>query len=216
MFSHKFLKASFIIIIFAALLSCFALSSSATPRTISPVEPISKENEFLIGTESHSSSYTVYSQEEWNELEQELDESKAGQVAMWIPENPICHSIANKAYSPPSSIQEIATNDGNTPGIIVSNGAMVIFSKGDSCGWACNYGDKLSWSFEKYPMENGTIQGLGVGYIQNGVMQDMEIFRDTLSGKYEISIPEEGVYNIYAICLSSDPISLKEGEISLN
>lgn len=180
------------------------------------IEIISEDNISLVGKEAHGSSPTVYSKEEWNALEHELDEKDLAQSSMRLPENPICHSIADGNYSPPASIQEIITDDDKTPGIIVPNGAMGIFSKGDALGWACDYGDKLSWSFEKYPMENGAIQMLGIGYIQDGVMREMEVFSDTLSGKYEVSIPEKGVYHIYVICLSSDPISLKEGEITLN
>lgn len=47
-------------------------------------------------------------------------------------------------------------------------------------------------------------------------MHEIQLFRNSLDGKYELTVLEDGIYHIFVVCLSSDPISLKEGEIFIN
>ena len=130
-----------------------------------------------------------------------------------IPSNPIFSSVANDQCVPGTTIQEIALSENKTPEMIIPNGAMGIFSKGNSCGWTCKSGDSITWKSEKYPLDNPYNQTLGVGYIKDGVMHEMQIYKDSLNVDYQINIEEDGIYYIYIISASSSPISLKGGEI---
>lgn len=216
-FNQKSLKHLLLIIVICACsVFVYAFEKSQAPaEEITQIELLSPENSAFIGKEVLSSGVTVFSA---TEREQQMDElEKESLVAsVQIPENSCFHAVANESCVPGSPVQEIALLGDKTPAVIIPNGAMGIFSKGDAAGWACDSGDTITWKFEKYPMENKNSQTLGVGYIQDGVMHEMQTFRDSLSGEYELPVLEEGVYYIYVIALSSDPISLKEGEIEVN
>ena len=181
----------------------------------SNVEILTEENRFLIGKEMFNPNITVSSGDEWDEQIGELEDETMHMASVIIPDNPIIHSVANENCVPGSSIQEITSSKNRTPEIIVPNGAMAVFSVGNAEGWTCGSGDTIIWRFEKYPMESGASQTLGVGYVKDGVMHEMQVFRDSLNGEYKLSVHEQGVYHIYVIGLSSDPISIKESKIEI-
>lgn len=174
-------------------------NKSIRAEDITQIERITNDNKHLIGKEGYGNNPSE------SKLETKAEEN--------IPNNSICFSVANKQISPGATIQEIEITQGTTPEIIIPNGAMGIFSQGDSLGWDCKTGDILSWKFEKYPMENLLNQSLGIGYIKDGVMYEMQVYTNSLDGEYRLNISSDGIYYIYFICLSSDPISLKEGDI---
>ena len=174
---------------------------------ISQIELITNNNMHLIGKEIRSSTIQILNKNESSiPSTPELEKN--------IPDNPICFAVASDQISPGTTIQEIEITQGMTPEIIIPNGAMGIFSQGESLGWDCKMGDVLSWKFEKYPMENKLNQSLGIGYIKDGVMYEMQVYTDSLDGEYQLNVPSSGIYHIYFICLSSDPISLKGGKLT--
>ncbi len=121
----------------------------------------------------------------------------------------------NKNGISPSVIREVDVQDGITPELIGGNNAMGIFTKDDGSGWTLEKGDKLCWDFEKYPLNSGSEvgQSLIIGYIKDGTLFDGKLFQSQLSETYEVEATEDGMYYIYFQCVSSDNISLKEGEI---
>ena len=74
--------------------------------------------------------------------------------------------------------------------------------------------DELVYQFEKYPSEAIDQQTLVVGYVLDGVMYPGEKFTE-LSGEYRFKIEAPGEYFIYVVNGSSDPLSLKNGEINI-
>lgn len=129
-----------------------------------------------------------------------------------MPANRIITERENDAVVVPFSIVEAETKKGVTPALIGGNGTMCIFTRRDGDGWALEEGDVLSWSFEKYDRNDN----LGVGYIRDGVMYDYTYFDGKAEDVYQVSAGVAGEYYIYYICLSSDPIAIKEGKIRVN
>lgn len=176
---------------------------------------ISNDNRFKIGKEVINENNPEIPDEEWPDSS-DVNHPESLLANIQIPKNPFFCSVASDLCLPGSSVQEVATDDNVVPEMIIPNGAVGVFSKGGLSGWLCDTGDILSWSFEKYPMENGIPQTLGVGYIKDGVMYEALTYRDSLDGVYSFTAPEGGTYYIYVIGLSSDPISLKESDIQMS
>ncbi|WP_409969895.1 hypothetical protein RFF05_08345 [Bengtsoniella intestinalis] len=192
----------------------FATQNSLSMSDTHNVELITDDNSAEVGKEVFNQTVPQVSDGE------HIDSSDVNSpefliAEIQIPENPFFSTLASDQCLPGDSVQEILTIDNVTPEIIIPNGAVGVFSKDASTGWTCNAGDILSFSFEKYPMETGTSQTLGIGHIKDGVMYEVQAFRDSLDGTYNFTIQEDGVYYIYVIGLSSDPISLKESAIEI-
>lgn len=171
---------------------------------------ITEENREWIGKEMKGTGVVITDANTEN-IQPDKEEPDKNNIN--IPSNSIFSSVANDQCVPGTTIQEIALSENKTPEMIIPDGAMGIFSKGNSCGWTCKSGDSITWKSEKYPLDNPRDQALVVGYIKDGVMHEMQIYADSLSVEYQINIEEDGIYYIYIISASSDPISLKEGEI---
>lgn len=217
-------KVSLVLLLFVLCLCIFISLYFANKKLPSfvpdtqQIEIISDNNEFKVGKEVlNENKPVVFNEESENTPEIYFEESNSPVVdeTTQIPENSFFSSLASPLCYPGSSVQEIATHDNMTPDIIIPNGAVGVFSKSDSSGWHCKTGDILSWSFEKFPMENGTSQSIGIGYIKDGVMYETQIYSDSLDGEYSFTVPSDGTYYIYVIGLSSDPISLKGSEIEI-
>lgn len=208
---QKNLKVVFLVLTICLLLVLSYTSAKKEKYSLVEVELINKGNSFLVGKEIVNHNPKVVPQVEQNSIADQPEQNNSS-----LPDNPICHSVADEATIPGTSITEIVTADCRTPEIIIPNGAIGIFSKGNASGWFCKSNEILSLEFEKYPMKNGTSQTLGIGYIQDGVMHEIQLFRNSLDGKYELTVLEDGIYHIFVVCLSSDPISLKDGEIFIN
>lgn len=199
---------------------CLCLSTAYTIKSSSlfisdtnQIEIISDENADKIGKEVlNRNPPKVYGGQDWPSDTEELEPIA---LDMQIPENPFFSSLASDQVSLGTSVQEIATQDGLVPEFIIPNGAIGVFSKGNQSGWSCKAGDTLIWSFEKYPMENGISQSICVGYIKDDVMYEAQAFGETLEGEYELTVPEDGIYYIYVIGASSDPISMKGSDIQI-
>lgn len=133
------------------------------------------------------------------------ESAKTDLITKWENENGIS----------PSVIRDVNVQDGITPELIGGNNAMGIFTKDDGSGWTLKKGDKLCWDFEKYPLNSGSEvgQSLIIGYIKDGTLFDGKLFQSQLSETYEVEATEDGLYYIYIQFVSSDNISLKEGEI---
>lgn len=212
-----------VLLVFLLLVICLCLSFPFANKNSSPfvsdtgqIEIISDDNKSKIGKEVLNENGPEVVDKEWIYASDDVNNSESFAVNIQIPQNPFYSSVASSLCLPGNSVQEIVTCDNVVPEIIIPNGAVGVFSKGDSSGWLCNAGSILSWSFEKYPMENGTHQTLGVGYIKDGVMHEMQTYRDSLDGEYNFIVPEDGTYFIYVIALSSDPISLKGSDIQIS
>lgn len=176
---------------------------------VTKIELIDDHNRKLIGKEIRGRAIVM-------DADEALREKIAQEpIKVEIPENPIIHSVDNMEYLG-FSIQEIELNGMKTPELIGPNGAIGVFSKGNAEGFRCKAGNTIIWSFEKYPFKDGLSQTLAVGYVKDGVMYESKVFRDKLSDTYQLAVSEDGVYHIYFLCASSDPISLKEGEIQIN
>lgn len=128
-----------------------------------------------------------------------------------IPESDIANTWAENTIIP-YSIQEIESSSGITPGIKLDNGNMIIFTKPDGSGWSLKEDDVLSWVFTKQPI--GFDQSLSVGYIKDKTVYSPFSYEE-LEGEFTIKADTEGVYYIYCLGTSSDPITLKEGEIKV-
>ena len=111
----------------------------------------------------------------------------------------------------PINIINFETTDSVTPEVIVPNGSAAIFSQAGGTGWICNDGDELIYRFEKFPSEVGA-QTLVIGYILDGVMYPGEKYL-VEDGEYRHKIDKSGEYFVYVINASSDPLSLKSGDI---
>ncbi len=220
-------KTSAIFILFSILFS-FALLSACSEgageandtgdfiaaEDLTQIELIDDTNRDFVGKEIQSDSAKVIDSGELpNVLNGSVTEDPA---AYEIPENTIVQSTAADEMFLGTSIQEIEVSGTRTPELIAPNGAEGIFSQGNAAGWACKAGDTIIWSFEKYPLTNGQNQALAVGYIKDGVMYESQVYQDRLSATYQLDVSEDGIYYIYFISASSDPISLKEGEIKTN
>ncbi|HJA20513.1 MAG TPA: hypothetical protein H9959_11570 [Candidatus Mediterraneibacter ornithocaccae] len=127
--------------------------------------------------------------------------------------------------SVPSSISYFAVtpdnvkeNTWNTPEIIFTNGALIVFTKEDGSGWHLEKGETIKFSGETYPSEifNGKGQTIGYSYIVNGklVMKNLAA-EATLNPEHEFTAKESGEYYFCLICCSSDSITLKEGNITV-
>lgn len=208
------------LLLFSVLCICVCLSIFFTNQK-TELESDTLQIELITGNNRHKIGKEILSQaapEVSNENDfypLSVDGLESCVADIEIPENPFYTSIASSLCHPGNSVQEIVTHDNMVPEIIIPNGAVGVFSKGDLSGWSCNAGCILSWSFEKYPMDSGIAQTLGVGYIKDGIMYEMEAFKESLDGTYHLSVQEDGIYHIYVIGLSSDPISLKGSDIQM-
>ena len=220
------LKKQLIMAVLGALLllaSCASttteVSSPAKPATqendTRQIELISEENQHRIGKEevNTGSSGTVV----FDVNEDALFPQNSGcDLDTVIPENRIVHSLADDSITIGVEIQEISVIEGGiTPGMIVPNGVTGILTQEDGSGWKCKKGDSIAWTVEKYPLETGVEQSIIIGIIKDGVLYEGQVFTDSLEANYNFDVAEDGNYYIYFISAAADPLSLKEGDITL-
>lgn len=208
-----------LILCFGVLLLLAACSDTSKDQEIShipageltKIEWIDDSNRKFIGKESMGSSFVVTAEEE-EKLRDDVTAPKEPSPVK-IPENPIIHALVNDRACPGFTIQEIQMDGDQTPALIFPNGATGVFSKGNGEGIPCQKGDKITWKFKKYPLDSERTQELAVGYIKDGVMYEAQIFEEKLRDIYQLDVPQNGIYHIYFLNLSSGAISLKEGEL---
>lgn len=180
-------------------------------RNFSSVTLLTEENEQFIGRPAHGgrSSIVYVTEIDGVLVEQPLEL----ETIDYFPPNRIITAVADGSMMVPSSIVEAEVKRGTTPALIGGNGAMCIFTQGGGKGWYLEEGDTISWTYHKYA--GGYI--LGIGYIRDGVIYNYEGDPQDRepNGVYQLEAGESGTYYIYYICLSSDPVSLKEGEIKV-
>ena len=171
---------------------------------------INEINRSQIGKELHGKGIIV---PESSEPVNDIDSVSGGNPAQ-LPENKFFHTSASGEFIWNGSIREICVSEGCvTPEMIFPNGAMAVITRADSEGWNCEIGDKLVCEFEKYPLESNKNQGLAIGYIADGIIYEPELYQSSLEVSYEVDIENDGEYYIYIVGASSDPVSLKEGEV---
>lgn len=94
------------------------------------------------------------------------------------------------------------------------NGSVNVITNSDDSAWEFRQKDLITLKFEKYESEIEN-QNLIIGIIQDGVLRKGESYRD-LEGEYTYEVLQDGEYYIYLLNGSSDPISLKKGEIKID
>ncbi len=195
------------------LSSCSQQNDIPSPNTdvesdsIPKVQLVNEENRDLIGKELQENDLTILVPK---------DGSRETENIQKIPKNNIVQSTIDDSVFPGISICEMhVDDDGNTPEVICPNGAVGIFSKSNSRGWPCIKGDYLSWSFTKYPLDSQKDQAICVGYIKDGVMYKPQLFQKGLEINYKQKISEDGLYYLYILGASSDPVTIKSGNIEL-
>lgn len=130
----------------------------------------------------------------------------------------VIKSIQKNAHIP-RAISEFTVVDEDdfftTPEIIFTNDCMVILKKEDGSGWYLEKGDLLNFKVELFPSEvnPGKGQNIIYQYIQNGKLMKQSFTDDGLVQNYSIKADKAGEYYICLTGASSDPISLKQGEI---
>lgn len=177
----------------------------STQRFMNHAMLIDDENASLIGTEVQDNMPLI------SKNDAIKTEDLQGNLHALESENLIVTSYDDEVL-PPINMENFKTMDNVTPEVIMMNGSAAIFTQEDISGWECDVGEKIVYSFERYPSEVKEQQTLIVGYILNGVMYKGEKFLD-LDGKYEYKIEKEGEYFIYVINADSDYLSLKKGNI---
>lgn len=127
-----------------------------------------------------------------------------------IPASDIAKTWADDAIIP-YSINNVATSNGITPEFTLDNGYMVILTEENGGGWSLKEGDTLTWKLAKQPIEFD--QSLSIGYIKDGTVYSASFSCSELEGEVEIHAESEGTYYVYCLGTSSDPITVKEGDI---
>lgn len=214
-YKHKWLsRIAVAIVIVLTLFTTGGIVNAATEgklvqwiNDLFGAELVTSENVGLIGKEiiDHSDQKVTHGEEIGTSNESENV----------IAENRIIKGLANDNIVLPSSISEFEVKNGVTPEIIMTNGSMAVFYLNNYEGWSCKTGDTLTFSFEKYESEVVSNQTLVIGYIRDGILYEGESF-ENMSGCYELSVKEEGEYNIYIISATSDYLTLKQGSINHN
>lgn len=194
-----------VLFLLLAMSSANAEKEISTQRFMSHAMLIDDENASLIGTEVQDNMPLI------SKNDAIKTEDLEGNLHALESENLIVTSYDDEVL-PPINMENFKTMDNVTPEVIMMNGSAAIFTQEDIEGWKCDVGEKIVYSFERYPSEVKEQQTLIVGYILNGVMHKGEKFLD-LDGKYEYKIEKEGEYFIYVINADSDYLSLKKGNI---
>lgn len=197
-----------VIIVGAIIITGFTTLMPDKKNMLTHSELITDENRILIGKETivEYSNATDFSQDEI------LKETQTN-----IPINQIIKQMYDEKFIP-SSIDEFKTTEKNgvfiTPEIITINGSVSVLTNANGGGWDLKVGDKIEYVFEKYKsiIEN---QNLIIGYIKDGVQIQGEKF-DQLKGAYHLAIEESGQYHVYLLNASSDPLSLKNGTLTIS
>ncbi|MNW47275.1 hypothetical protein D3C74_246010 [compost metagenome] len=191
------------------------LASNHLPLTKS--ELLTDDNRHLIGKETISNYYVIYQNGKYidsNGKEISKDELLSKSQDQ-IPENRIIQHINLKNFAP-SSIVEFKTDsqDGMfiSPEIITINNSVSTLTKSDGKGWELEKGNKIRFDLTKYPSEVIENQKLMIGYVKDGVLNEGQVF-EQLDGEYAVEVADPGVYYLYLINVSSDPISLKNGTL---
>lgn len=166
---------------------------------------INDENRDLIGKE-------IIDTNEQAVEESEPEDGQSTDVKEEIPQNEIIKE-AEKNVVVPDSINVFSCDNTTTPEVIVPNGCCAVFvaDKG-SKGWNCKKGSTIEFNFEKYESEVIENQTIEVGCVKNGKMMEGQILKKD-KGTYKYPVEETGVYAIYIVGDSSDPIALKNGTI---
>lgn len=165
--------------------------------SLSDSQFINKHNRYLIGETLSALTNNNTSIKEKNNL---IDSVENGA------------SFPGKLYS--FSSNEINDNFYSIPEIIMINGSVNVITNSDDSAWEFRQKDLITLKFEKYESEIEN-QNLIIGIIQDGVLRKGESYRD-LEGEYTYEVLQDGEYYIYLLNGSSDPISLKKGEIKID
>ena len=178
---------------------------------------VDDSNRSLIGTEIYSKNYFIYKDGVYTNAQGEVvDLDKLRKAQEGIPENRIIDEIQIENYSPSSIIEVIIDKAGKnsyaTPEIILTNNSACILTKENGSGWNLEKGDTLEFNFEKYKSRVVPRQNLGIGYVKDGIMYPWESYQE-LSDSYVLKAQEQSEYYIYLLSLSSDYLTLKQGEL---
>lgn len=188
-------------------------------------ELVNETNQDLVGKELSAKIARVYDAE-GNWVNEEEYKAVYGEPDPNLFNWKTCSLIRKvdpDAHIPPT-IDEFAVQEKEgtyvTPEVIFPNGAMVIFVKEDGSGWHLKKGERLRFEAEEYPSEMNLGRGQHVffQYIFNGtLMKDasLEIEDEGLDQSCELTAEKTGEYFICLMGGSSDPITIKEGTLTV-
>lgn len=181
---------------------------------------ITEENSPLIGTEVQDpgDGILIYKDGAYRNKQGEIiDMEELQRKAEGIPENRIIEDIQDSSFIPSSVVEiplETAKSAWDIPGVILTNASVAVLTKENGDSWMLSKGDSITCSFEKYPSETVSNQLLIVGYIKDGTLYPGDHF-DMMTGTYTLTAEEDGKYFLYLLSASSDYLSIKAGEVTV-
>ncbi len=208
----------------AGLFLALAMVSSVTVYSLSKMTAknarIDDSNRHQIGKETCSDTYYIYENGAYYDnhgavvdmealcLAENFDPSRSRIVKNMDDLAPLSSPVSEFPVRPADS----ATYD--CPEILLVNASPAVLTKPDGSGWILKPGDSFSFAFETYPSETVSGQKLHIGFVKNGVLYRGETF-SAAAGACEYTAEEEGEYYPYVVNLSSDPLALKKGALSV-
>ncbi len=209
----QYILGFLLLIMCVSSLSIYAISSLLKKASL-----IDDSTRGLIGTEVRDTNYILYKDGKYmdkNGNEIKLDElSEITQV----PSSRIVKEIEIPSLKPLIIVEfPVSSAEKNTyitPEIIMPNASPAILTQPDGSGWVLSEGAAISYSFEKYPSVTVDDQLLQIGIVKDGIMYDGIVY-DNLTDTYQLTVSESGEYYIYLLNVSSDYLSLKNGNLSV-
>lgn len=209
------MKKRTLVIVCAAVVILAGITAIIAQNRNRPLEPvpqlITSKNRNMIGKINNVKSDTGYVTKD---PEGNVVEAK-DQNDQPVAKSDYIQTYYNENFTP-SAIAEIETleedNIYKIPELMFFNSNVVIYTQNKS-GWNLQKGDQIHLNFEVYPSKIGN-QAFEIGVIYNKVLNKGEVFQD-LTGTYTYTAEEPGEYFIYMIGGSTESISLKTGEITL-
>lgn len=217
--SAPFFLRKKVVFALAGILVFLPLTIYGVPQFIQQSAIIDESNEHLIGKETISNNYIIYSNGIYRDQNGEIvDITKVPDA---LAENRIISSIEvgeDSSFSP-SSIVEIPLETGSEknwsiPELLLVNASVCVFTQENGDGWSLSSESEIQITFDKYPSEAVRHQTLLIGYIHDGTMYSWDSFEKT-SGTYSLTIPQDGTYYFYVMSASSDYLALKESTLSI-
>jgi len=204
------------LIIVLSLSLCTIAFAAIQYYKLTKAEPITDENNHLVGKEyidSDNENVTILNADELADF---IEQGKIMTIDNTKIQSKIISSIED-FENPPSSITDIKTTQENgyyiAPELIMPNGSMVIFTREDGSGWELNKEESIKIVFEKYQHEIINEPLILFGFIKNNqICTDNELteFKE-LSGEFSITSNEDNTeYYFYVIAASSDPVAVKK------
>ena len=189
------------------------MTTSNKNQVLEPVpQLITSRNKNMIGkinTANYDTGYVI------TDAENNIVESK-GQSSQSAAQSSYVNKFYNKDFMP-TAITAFDTNEENgvykIPEIMFFNSNVVIFTN-DGKGWNLEKGNKINVIYEKYQSEIGD-QVIEIGTIYNKVLNSGEQDND-LQGSYSFTADNSGEYYLYMIGGSTESITLKGGEITVD